>query len=87
MPATELKIDKGFVQEMNVKNHARVVVQKMIEMGHEIGMKVLAEGVETAEQLEFLRVNGCDLAQGYFISRPLPVPELLRWLETSPYSF
>ena len=46
------------------------MVQKTIEIGHELGMTVLAEGVETREQLEFLRQKGCDHAQGYFFSRP-----------------
>jgi EAL domain-containing protein (putative c-di-GMP-specific phosphodiesterase class I) len=83
VPATELKIDKSFVHEMHVNDGARVVVQKTIEIGHELGMKVIAEGVETADQLEFLRFNRCDLAQGYFFSRPLPVPDLLVWLKKS----
>jgi EAL domain-containing protein (putative c-di-GMP-specific phosphodiesterase class I)/CheY-like chemotaxis protein len=83
VPATELKIDKSFVHEMHVNQGARVVVQKTIEIGHELGMKVIAEGVETAEQLEFLRANHCDLAQGYFFSRPLPVTELQAWLRKS----
>jgi len=82
VPATELKIDKSFVQEIHEKDASRVVVQKTIEIGHELGMKVLAEGVETAAQLEFLRANHCDLAQGYFFSRPLAVPELLAWLKS-----
>ncbi len=86
VPATELKIDKTFVQEMNSKVDARVVVQKTIEIGHELGMRVLAEGVETVEQLEFLRTNHCDLAQGYYLSRPLPVPKLREWLENSPHA-
>jgi EAL domain-containing protein (putative c-di-GMP-specific phosphodiesterase class I) len=84
VPATELKIDKSFVQEMHEKDSARIVVQKTIEIGHELGMKVLAEGVETAEQLEFLRDNRCDLVQGYFFSRPLPIPALLAWLKKTP---
>jgi len=81
VPATELKIDKSFVLAMHTDHSARVVVQKTIEMGHALGMLVVAEGVETAEQLDFLRINGCDIAQGYFFSRPLPRPELLRWLQ------
>jgi len=81
VPATELKIDKSFVQAMHTDHSARVVVQKTIEMGHALGMLVVAEGVETAEQLDFLRINGCDIAQGYFFSRPLPRRELLRWLQ------
>jgi EAL domain-containing protein (putative c-di-GMP-specific phosphodiesterase class I) len=81
VPATELKIDKSFVMAMHTDHSARVVVQKTIEMGHALGMLVVAEGVETAEQLDFLRINGCDIAQGYFFSRPLPRRELLRWLQ------
>jgi len=81
VPATELKIDKSFVQAMHTDHSARVVVQKTIEMGHALGMQVVAEGVETAEQLDFLRVNGCNIAQGYFFSRPLPRLELQRWLQ------
>jgi EAL domain-containing protein (putative c-di-GMP-specific phosphodiesterase class I) len=79
VPATEIKIDKSFVADMHQNDAAHVVVQKTIEIGHELGLKVLAEGVETAEQLKFLRANGCDLAQGYFYSRPLPMPDLLNW--------
>ncbi len=55
--------------------------KKPIEIGHELGMKVVAEGVETLEQLRFLRSHGCDIAQGYFFSRPLPAQELLEWLK------
>jgi EAL domain-containing protein (putative c-di-GMP-specific phosphodiesterase class I) len=80
VPATELKIDKIFVQTMHTDHSARVVVQKTIEMGHAIGMQVVAEGVETAGQLDCLRADGCDIAQGYFFSRPLPPTELLSWL-------
>jgi EAL domain-containing protein (putative c-di-GMP-specific phosphodiesterase class I)/CheY-like chemotaxis protein len=81
IPATELKIDKIFVMNMHANSSDRVMVQKTIEIGHELGMKVIAEGVETREQLEFLRKSGCDSAQGYFFSRPLPAPEMVRWLE------
>jgi EAL domain-containing protein (putative c-di-GMP-specific phosphodiesterase class I) len=55
------------------------MVQKTIEIGHELDMKVVAEGVETSEQLEFLRSKGCDIAQGYLFSRPLPAKDLLDW--------
>ena len=82
IPATELKIDKIFVMNMDVNSSDRVMVQKTIEIGHELGMKVTAEGVETEEQLNFLRSGGCDTAQGYLFSRPLPAGELARWLET-----
>jgi EAL domain-containing protein (putative c-di-GMP-specific phosphodiesterase class I)/ActR/RegA family two-component response regulator len=81
IPATELKIDKIFVLNMHMNSSDRVMAQKTIEIGHELGMKVTAEGVETREQLDFLRLKGCDSAQGYFFSRPLPAPELVLWLE------
>ena len=80
IPATELKIDKSFVQQMNRHELDRVMVLKTIEIGRELGIKVIAEGIETAEQLDFLRANGCDLAQGYLFSRPLPAKEMAEWL-------
>jgi EAL domain-containing protein (putative c-di-GMP-specific phosphodiesterase class I)/CheY-like chemotaxis protein len=82
IPATELKIDKSFIQEMVCSQTDRVVVQKIIEIGQELGMRVIAEGVETQEQLELLRSYGCDSAQGYLFSRPIPANELLSWLKT-----
>jgi EAL domain-containing protein (putative c-di-GMP-specific phosphodiesterase class I) len=82
VPATEIKIDKIFVQNMHSNDSDRVMVQKIIEIGHELGMKVVAEGVETLEQLALLRQNSCDGAQGYLFSRPLPPGELAQWLET-----
>ena len=81
IPATELKIEKAFVQNIQANDNDRVLVEKTIEIGHDLGMKVVAEGVETVEQLDFLRLKRCDIAQGYFFSRPLPVEKLLPWLE------
>jgi len=81
IPATELKIDKSFVQNMDGTDSNRVMVQKTIEIGHELGMKVVGEGVETPEQLELLRANGCDIGQGYMFSRPLPIKDLQVWLQ------
>jgi EAL domain-containing protein (putative c-di-GMP-specific phosphodiesterase class I)/ActR/RegA family two-component response regulator len=82
IPATELKIDKSFVQDMQGSDQDRIMVEKSIEMGHELGMNVIAEGVETQEQLDFLRLKGCDGAQGYLFTRPLPPAELVSWLKT-----
>ena len=82
IPATELKIDREFVMNMDLSSSDRVMVEKSIEIGHELGMKVLAEGVETAEQLGSLRQKGCDAAQGYFFSRALPFKDLVHWLAT-----
>lgn len=81
VPATELKIDKSFVQNIHCNDRDRVMVQKTIEIGHDLGMKVVGEGVETQEQLNFLRTNHCDAAQGYLFSRPLPAGALSSWLD------
>jgi len=86
VPATEVKIDKAFVQNMLASDSDRILVQKTIEIGRELGMKVVAEGVETIEQLEILRASRCDVAQGYLFSRPLPLEDLILWLQRSPFS-
>jgi EAL domain-containing protein (putative c-di-GMP-specific phosphodiesterase class I) len=80
VPATEIKIDQSFVRNMQVSNSDRIVVEKTVEIGHELGMRVVAEGVETMEQLRFLRKIGCDIVQGYYFSRPLAPAALLKWL-------
>jgi len=80
IPATELKIDRSFVQEMMGNERDRIMVRKTIEMGHELGTQVIAEGVERQEQLELLRLNGCDGAQGYLFSRAIPAAEMVSWL-------
>jgi EAL domain-containing protein (putative c-di-GMP-specific phosphodiesterase class I) len=79
IPATELKIDLSIIQNMRTDDD-RVIVQKTIELGHDLGMKVVAEGVETLGQLDFLRSKGCDIAQGYLFSRPLSSEKLIGWL-------
>ena len=80
IPATEIKIDLSFVQNMNLSSSDRVVVEKTVEIGHELGMKVVAEGVETEAQLKFLKSIHCDLGQGYFFSRPLHPLRLTDWM-------
>jgi EAL domain-containing protein (putative c-di-GMP-specific phosphodiesterase class I)/ActR/RegA family two-component response regulator len=79
IPANQLKIDRSFV--MNLHNEQeRVIVEKTIEIGHDLGMTVVAEGVENREQLELLRRKNCDLAQGFVFSKPLPKSEFMAWL-------
>jgi len=82
VPAIELKIDRNFVQHMHVNHADLVMVEKIIEMGHELEMEVIAEGVETEEQFKMLKERGCDGVQGFFFSRALPPDELLHWLES-----
>jgi EAL domain-containing protein (putative c-di-GMP-specific phosphodiesterase class I)/ActR/RegA family two-component response regulator len=82
VPAIELKIDKMFVRHMDTNHSDMVMVEKIIEMGHELEMEVIAEGVETQEQYRMLREKGCDGVQGFFFSRALPPQEIVLWLES-----
>ncbi|HYD37971.1 MAG TPA: EAL domain-containing protein, partial [Allosphingosinicella sp.] len=71
MPATELKIDRVFIAAMTGDPRNRILVRSTIAMAHELGLEVVAEGVEDEASLELLRDMGCDVVQGYLISRPL----------------
>ncbi|WP_114950789.1 bifunctional diguanylate cyclase/phosphodiesterase [Sphingosinicella terrae] len=72
-PFDKVKIDRSFVQEMTANPQARAIIRSVIGLGRGLGMPVVAEGVETPEQLEALRAEGCDQVQGYLISRPNPI--------------
>lgn len=80
LPIALLKIDKSFVGEMQQRAENRKLVHAMINLAHNLNLEAVAEGVETEEQLELLRSFGCDQVQGYLISRPLPLPELVAYL-------
>ena len=82
LPISELKIDRSFVTEMLVEDHDEVIVRSTIDLGHNLGMTVVAEGVETAEIQDRLRALGCDQVQGYGICRPLPFDKLNRWFDS-----
>ena len=82
VPFTELKIDRSFVSNMHEDKEARAIVKTCILLGHELNMLVVAEGVENEEHLELLKQMGCDLAQGYYIARPMPGNELMAWAKT-----
>ena len=79
--ATELKIDRGFVAAMDHNRSDRVLVNATIELAHSLGHSVVAEGVETLETLELLKSMGCDKAQGFFISRPMPRDEFFQFTD------
>lgn len=81
IPATELKVDRSFVRDMLRDDDACSMVERTIELGHDLDMVVVAEGVETAEQADALRAYGCEIGQGYHFSRPVPIEELRRLLE------
>ncbi|MDZ7887905.1 MAG: EAL domain-containing protein, partial [Pseudomonas sp.] len=80
LPITLLKVDKSFVGGMGTEPASYRLVQAMINLGHNLHLQVVAEGVETPEQLALLRQFGCDQVQGYLISKPLPLSELARFL-------
>ncbi|MGK7346095.1 MAG: putative bifunctional diguanylate cyclase/phosphodiesterase [Candidatus Nitrospinota bacterium M3_3B_026] len=79
-PIDSLKIDKSFVQDITEEPDDAAIVATIISMAKNMGLKVVAEGVETAEQLAFLKERGCDEAQGYYFSRPVPAGEFLELL-------
>jgi EAL domain-containing protein (putative c-di-GMP-specific phosphodiesterase class I) len=81
VPANELKIDRSFVDSSESDESARVIVEQTIALGHKLGMKVVAEGIETEWQQEMLRQLGCDIGQGYLFSRPVPMPDFSTWLD------
>ncbi|WP_085685860.1 MULTISPECIES: bifunctional diguanylate cyclase/phosphodiesterase [unclassified Pseudomonas] len=80
LPITLLKIDKSFVGGMEQREENRKLVHAMINLAHNLHLEVVAEGVETREQLDLLRGFGCDQVQGYLISKPLPLAELVDYL-------
>ena len=81
MPVHEVKIDRSFVQGLASDLEFAPVVRSAIDMGHGLGLKVVAEGIETEEAAACLRDFGCDIAQGYLYAKPMPLPEFERWLE------
>ncbi|MGB5966804.1 MAG: EAL domain-containing protein, partial [Spirulinaceae cyanobacterium] len=75
-PFNNLKIDRCFVRNINLDDKDIAITQAIINMAHTLNLKVIAEGVETQEELDFLREHKCDEIQGYFFSRPVPAQEL-----------
>jgi diguanylate cyclase len=86
-PVDVVKIDRSFVASLGSGGRADAVSRAVIQLAHDLHMSTVAEGVEAAEQIHLLRLLGCDLAQGYYFSRPLPPDELLPLLQaTTPFS-
>ncbi len=81
VPFNELKIDQSFVMQMDNDKEARAIVETCVMLGHKLRMKVVAEGVESESVLNKLKSMRCDVAQGYHIARPMPVDQVLQWLE------
>jgi diguanylate cyclase (GGDEF)-like protein len=86
LPVDELKIDRSFVQDMERDESDAILIRSIIDLAHNMGLRVVAEGVETAAAIEILDHLGCDIVQGYHISRPLPAYEFEHWLAHSPWN-
>jgi EAL domain-containing protein (putative c-di-GMP-specific phosphodiesterase class I) len=82
LPVDELKIDRGFVSNLDRSASNQAIVRTTVELGHSLGLKVVAEGIETPEVWAALLRLGCDIAQGYFISRPMPADAVSAWTRT-----
>ena len=85
LPVHELKIDKSFVMDMSRDKDDATIVKSTIELGHTMGLTVVAEGVEDKHTLGLLSKLGCNYAQGYYISKPMPITELEKWLSETDY--
>jgi len=80
LPINEIKIDRSFVTNMRNDPNDALIVRATVDLGRNLGLQVVAEGVEDKETWELLAEMGCEVAQGYHMSRPLPGPEITEWL-------
>jgi EAL domain-containing protein (putative c-di-GMP-specific phosphodiesterase class I) len=83
MPVEELKIDRSFIKDVVAGTDAAVLLQSTVELGHRLGLSVVAEGAETAAEWDLLVDLGCDYVQGYYAAKPMPVDDFLNWRRKS----
>jgi EAL domain-containing protein (putative c-di-GMP-specific phosphodiesterase class I) len=79
LPVHELKIDKSFVVDLPGNHAHAAIVRSVVDLGHSLGLQVVAEGVETGQSWALLVETGCDIAQGYLLVRPMPAGNLPEW--------
>jgi diguanylate cyclase (GGDEF)-like protein len=85
LPVQKIKIDKSFMMDRLQDENDIIIVKSIINMGHNLGLEVIAEGVEDQETQDHLKALGCDAVQGYYICDPLPSLELIQWIRESPW--
>jgi EAL domain-containing protein (putative c-di-GMP-specific phosphodiesterase class I) len=81
LPFSEIKVDRSFVMQAEQSQESRTVIKSIVDLGHSLGLVVTAEGVEDLSTLNYLNSLGCDLAQGYFIARPMAGEAARAWVE------
>jgi EAL domain-containing protein (putative c-di-GMP-specific phosphodiesterase class I) len=83
LPVRALKIDRSFIANMTDSEEDANIVRSTIQLGHSLKLRVIAEGIETPEHLEELTDFGCDVAQGFHLSRPIPPDQIVAWIRTN----
>jgi diguanylate cyclase (GGDEF)-like protein len=86
LPVNEVKIDKSFVTDMPTDPADAAIVRSTVELGRNLGLRLVAEGVEDRQTWDLLTAIGCDVAQGYYLGRPMPAADLIIWLSHSPFA-
>ncbi|QHG64849.1 putative bifunctional diguanylate cyclase/phosphodiesterase [Pseudomonas putida] len=84
LPIDHLKIDRAFIKDLPDDDDAVAIARAIIDLGHALGYRITAEGIETQQQYDFLRNAGCDQGQGYLLGRPMPAAELQKWVARNP---
>jgi EAL domain-containing protein (putative c-di-GMP-specific phosphodiesterase class I) len=86
LPINTLKIDKSFLADMTQGGNDAMIVRSIIDLGHNLGFQVVAEGVEDSDAWDMLTQLGCDAVQGYHVSRPMPNAMFTDWLRAAPWN-
>lgn len=84
LPIDHLKIDRAFIKDLPADDDAVAIARAIIDLGHALGFRITAEGIETQAQYDFLRNAGCDQGQGFLLARPMPAADLQRWIQENP---
>jgi EAL domain-containing protein (putative c-di-GMP-specific phosphodiesterase class I) len=79
LPIDTIKIDQSFVKEVPTSGSDSAIIRSVIALGHDLGKAIVAEGIETPDQLAWLRTTACDIGQGYLFARPMPPNEITPW--------